>query len=468
MFQKRKKESDYYEADIKLLMQCMENAVSGDFAPIDSSSFHNTELADKYNAVLESSFKANNAFVMRLNDSMTRIGDSSIIKDMIEQVTSMSTSTKDMRSSAQELGDSIVNIQYAAQAIQDSSHDIMISSKTCTDDMNQSINIVDESAKQVNDINGQIAIFRENAEKITKITDTVKDLAENSSLLALNASIEAARAGEAGRGFAVVAQQVGELSSNTTGCAETIVRYVEELLGGIDSLSESVNSTTAHLKSGADSSHRSLDSLSKMYNRLEGVNKEIENIYEEINTQSALTQNYIAANEAIAAVSDALYNDCIDTGKQFYHISRDIDNARSDMARGRSKLNTLDWLCIYEVDHLIFTWRLYNTIAGFEHLKIEQLNNPKGCKIGKWFAAQTDERITGSAAFKKAFDAHAKLHSIACDCWYANEDGNRAEALRIFDTALEAYGVYAAALHELSEVIKSTGDDKLTEFKRFW
>ena len=468
MFQKKKSGSSYYETDMKLLMQCMEQAISGDFTPVDASAFHNEEIAVKYNAVLESSFRLNNQYVMRLNDSMTRIGDSSIVKDMIEQVTSMSASMKDMRSSDKELGDSIVNIQYAAQAIQDSSHDIMASSKSCTEDMNRSINIVDESAKQIFDINKQIAVFRENAEKITKIIDTVKDLAENSSLLALNASIEAARAGEAGRGFAVVAQQVGELSSNNTNCAETVVRYVEELLGGIDALSGSVNTTTAHLKSGTESFHSSLLSLSKMYNQLEEVNKEIESIYEEINTQSALTQNYIAANEAIAAVSETLYNDCIDTGKHFYHISRDIDNARSDMARNRSKLTTLDWLAIYEVDHLIFTWRLYNTIAEFEHLKIEQLNNPRGCKIGKWFAAQTDERITGSAAFKKAFNAHDKLHSTACDCWYANEEGNRAEALRLFDIALESYGQYTEALHELAEVIKSTGDNELTEFKRFW
>lgn len=468
MFLKKKSVSDHYEEDMKLLMQFMENAVSGDFSPVDASAFHNAEIAERYNAVLESSFKVNNEFVMRLNDSMTRIGDSSIVKDMIEQVTSMSVSMKDMRASDQELGDSITNVQYAAQAIQDNSHDIMRASKACTEDMNQSITILDESAKQVYDINGQIAIFRENAEKITKIIDTVKDLADNSSLLALNAAIEAARAGEEGRGFAVVAQQVGELSSNTTKCAEMVIRYVEELLGGIDSLSSSVNATTDHLKAGTENFHKSIRSLDQMSEQLGVVNKEIESIYEEINTQSALTQNYIAANEAIASTAEVLYSDCIETGKHFYHISRDIDNARSDMARHRSKLTTLDWLSVYEVDHLIFTWRLYNTIAGFEHLKITQLNNPTGCKIGKWFAAQTDPRITGSAAFKKAFDAHAGLHSTACDCWYANENGNRDEALRLFQVSLEAYGNYVKALHELAEVIKSTGEKEITEFQRYW
>jgi prefoldin subunit 5 len=468
MFHKKKScSTSSSESDMKLLLECMERAISGDFSAIDPSSFQNPEIAEKYNAVLETTFKVNNQFVMRLNDSMTRIGDSSIVKDMIEQVTSMSSAMKDMHASDKELSDSIVNVQYAVQSIQDNSHSIMNISKLCSQEMNSSIEIVDESEKQIDDINRQILTFRENAEKITRIIDTVKDLAENSSLLALNASIEAARAGEAGKGFAVVAQQVGELSSNTTNCAESVVHYVDELLSGIDALSVSVNATTSHLKVGTDNFHKSITSLANMSAQLDAVNKEIENIYEEINTQSALTENYLASGEAVANGCETLYNDCMATGKHFYRISRDIDNARSDMARHRSKLTTLDWLNVYEVDHLIFTWRLYNTIAGFEHLRIEQLNNPKGCKIGKWFAAQTDERITGSNAFKKLFVAHEELHKVACDCWYANEEGNRSEALKLFYVALDAYAKYVELINELKEVIKSTGDTELTPVATF-
>jgi methyl-accepting chemotaxis protein len=450
------------ELDMNLLLECMERAISGDFSAIDPSSFQNPEIAEKYNAVLESSFKVNNQFVMRLNDSMTRIGDSSIVKDMIEQVTAMSAAMKDMHASDKELGDSIVNVQYAAQSIQDNSHSITSISKLCTEDMNHSIELLDESEKQIEDINRQIVIFRENAEKITHIIDTVKDLAENSSLLSLNAAIEAARAGEAGRGFAIVAQQVGELSSNTTDCAENVVHYVDELLSGIDALSASVNATTSHLKDGTDNFHKSVVSLSNMSKQLDDVNKEIEHIYDEINTQSALTENYLASGEAIANGCETLYNDCMATGKHFYRISRDIDNARSDMARQRSKLTTLDWLSIYEVDHLIFTWRLYNTIAGFEHLKIEQLNNPRGCKVGKWFAAQTDERITNSVAFNKLYATHDELHKTACDCWYANEEGNRSEALRLFYIALDTYAKYVEYINDLKEVIKGIGDTEVT------
>ncbi len=79
----------------------MDKAINGDFSEIDISSFHDTELAAKYNTLLDTFLKANNNFVMRLNDSMTRIGDSSCVKEMIEQVNSQTASISDMRSSSQ-------------------------------------------------------------------------------------------------------------------------------------------------------------------------------------------------------------------------------------------------------------------------------------------------------------------------------------------------------------------------------
>ena len=80
--------------------------------------------------------------------------------------------------------------------------------------------------------------------------DLVKKVANQSNLLALNASIEAARAGEAGKGFAVVADQVRLLSSNTSESAEDIVKYVTELKENIDELALAMDETTVSLAEG--------------------------------------------------------------------------------------------------------------------------------------------------------------------------------------------------------------------------
>lgn len=459
-----KKKKNLYEADVNLLLECMERVFTGDFSPVDTSAFHSEELGKKYNALLTYVLESNNAIVMKLNSSMIKIGDSSVVKEMMEQVHSQTAAINDMQDSSQELGKSIRNIEQEAQNIQDNSHEVIDTSKRCTEDMNTSIHIVDISSKQIANINGQVTEFREKVAKISQIIDTVKDLAESSSLLALNASIEAAKAGEAGRGFAVVAQEMGKLSANTTSYADDVVKYVGELMGGIDLISDSINATTKQLQNGNESVHKSVEELHVINDQLNSISRAIDSIYKEINTQSLLTNSFVDAVEMIAKSYDTLSNGCLMTGAHLYRISRDIDKTRSDMARRNSKITTLDWLTVFEIDHLIFTWRLYNNLAGFEHLKITQLNAPKGCKLGKWMESQTDPRITSSEELRKVKKDHEELHQHACDSWYANEDGDSEKALYHFNLAYETYGRLVKSLTELRKVVASTGDTAVTKF----
>jgi methyl-accepting chemotaxis protein len=460
-----KKERTVPAADNVLLVEWMDRAIAGDFSPVDVSLFQDSSVALKYNEVLESFVRLNNNFVMRLNNSMTLIGDSSCVKDMIEQVNSQTTAINDMQGSSQELGASIQNIQDAVYTIQEKTHSVMEDTDACVVDMNSSIQTVDASVTSVLHINEQIADFQAKAAKINEIIDIVKKVAAKSGLLALNASIEAARAGEAGKGFAVVANQVKELSANTTQSAEDAMVYVRELLDGISNLAESINATAAQLTAGNDSIHHSLEGLEHMNVNMKLISSEIDHIYGEINTQSALTESFVASIDTIASSYEELSNGCVGTGAHLYKISRLIDNLRSDVARRRAKLYTQDWLTVYEIDHLIFTWRLYNNLADFEKLKLEQVNNPKGCKFGKWLAAQTDTRITHSTAFRQAMTYHNNIHAHAVDSWHAKDSGNREQAFAHFQLAYAEYQKFVTALKDLKEVIASTGDTNQSQIE---
>lgn len=464
MFRKKNK-NNFYEEDNALLMECMEKVIAGDTSSVDATAFHNQALGEKFNSVILSFLKSNNNFVMRLNNSMTKIGDSSCVKEMIEQVNSQTAAINDMRESSQNLGDSIQNIQSSVEKIQGNSHSVIETAYHCIEDMNSSIRIVDGSSEQILKINDQVSNFKEKAIKINEILDMVKKIAQKSGLLALNASIEAARAGEAGRGFAVVANQIKDLSSNTTSSAEDVVKYVAELMEGISAISEAVNSTTRQLQEGNDSVHKSVREMDMITEQLNDISKEIDGIYEEVNTQSSLTHSFVSSIDSIADSYETLSEECVTTGGHLYQISRDVDKSRSDMARKSSLLSTLDWLTIFEVDHLIFTWRVYNNLADFENLKIEQLNNPKGCKLGKWIEKQNDTRITDSASFKQVVKDHEDIHKYACDSWYAKDKGDREEALRLFNLAYDAYNRFTKSIASLRDTVKNTGDNEVTEIK---
>lgn len=250
MFGKKKEQHVLSDHDAQLLLDSIDNIISGGFDDINPADFDSSVIGGKLNSMLFSMKQINNPVVMRLNETMSIIGDNSLMKDTFEQVESQTMSIKHMQNASLNLEDSIDNISSAMGNIRDNTHNIIEVSQNVTNDMNDSITAVNQSSKRIEVINNRVQNFKGKIGKIEEIVDLVKKVANQSNLLALNASIEAARAGEAGKGFAVVADQVRLLSSNTAESAEDIVKYVTELKENIDELALAMDETTVSLAEG--------------------------------------------------------------------------------------------------------------------------------------------------------------------------------------------------------------------------
>jgi methyl-accepting chemotaxis protein len=453
--------------DAQLLLDSIDNIISGGFDDVNPADFDSSVIGGKLNSMLFSMKQINNPVVMRLNETMSIIGDNSLMKDTFEQVESQTMSIKHMENASLNLEDSIDNISSAMGNIRDNTHNIIEVSQNITNDMNDSITAVNQSSKRIEVINNRVQNFKGKIGKIEEIVDLVKKVANQSNLLALNASIEAARAGEAGKGFAVVADQVRLLSSNTSESAEDIVKYVTELKENIDELALAMDETTLSLAEGNSKVEKSIVSMQQMNNQMISIREGVDSVFNDIDTQTKVTRSFSKQIENISQSYNTLSNDCLQTGRRVFKIGRYLDKTRSDLVRGCSKITEQDWVRVFEVDHFVLTWRVYNNIVGFEHLQKKQVDDPGRCKLGKWLKQVSDERLIHSKEYISLAKSHEDLHRYATLSWQANEDGDHSKAISYFDDTYRSYQEFDEALHRFQSKMHSLGYNDITQIVKF-
>lgn len=117
---------------------------------------------------------------------------------------------------------------HAAQSAQEG-YDFSCSGQEA---VNKAAQSVDKLASEIGKMAKVVSQLNMDTTSISKILEVIRDVAEQTNLLALNAAIEAARAGEQGRGFAVVADEVRSLASRTQKSTEEIHIMIERIQGG--------------------------------------------------------------------------------------------------------------------------------------------------------------------------------------------------------------------------------------------
>jgi methyl-accepting chemotaxis protein len=175
---------------------------------------------------------------------------SKAIVSATQQIERIAVASSDIRSLAEEQDERTKQILSSFSAIRDSVDDINRQSaetESLSESMLQTIRTgIDEIVKLIEGMQRLVAETRQSAEqvfelrekaaKITEFSDLVGDIANQTQLLALNASIEAAHAGELGRGFQVVAGEIRKLSEESNRAVAEIHGLITEIQGQIQTV----------------------------------------------------------------------------------------------------------------------------------------------------------------------------------------------------------------------------------------
>ena len=188
---------------------------------------------------------------------------------------------------------------------------------------------MNEIASTVNEAAALIQQLEANSQQISNVVAVIRDVADQTNLLALNAAIEAARAGEQGRGFAVVADEVRKLAERTSTSTKEISSTIDTMRASASNAVDSMQGVVSRVALGVERAQEANTSIKQIGEGSRNAVHMVEEITEAIREQGTATNNIAMQVERIAQMSEESSAAAANSAE----AAQDLDRLAGDMQR---------------------------------------------------------------------------------------------------------------------------------------
>lgn len=253
-------------------------------------------------AKLRSSFSEIQAASARMASITAEVDTTS--KEIAENSLAQSDASSGMAAAIEEL---TVSISMVATQAQDASHHTQASRDKADQGAEvilSTVSGIQTISESVREASSRIDALRNDSESISSVANIIKEIADQTNLLALNAAIEAARAGEQGRGFAVVADEVRKLAERTSKSTQEISGLLTQMQGSAKKAVDTMAAAVREVDAGVENAQRAGQSIREIKEGSSTVVGAVEEISEAVREQSAASTSISQRIEQIAQMTE--------------------------------------------------------------------------------------------------------------------------------------------------------------------